>query len=272
MSLAPFPDIVRLAPTATKVPSDGADRVIVCGSHGGAYAGYLVAKSRAKAMILNDAAGGLDDAGFGSLELAQSMDMAAATVSHASARIGDAEDMWIRGVISKANHCATRVGVEVGMACKDAVRCLIEAPSPTASAPVYEEARVDIKTTSVGLNVACVDSVSLVHDGDAGHIVVSGSHGGLVAGQHGLAIRVPAAFALYNDAGVGIDNAGISRLNKLDSMKVAAATVDAFSARIGDAMSMWERGVISYVNVLAKGYGIAPGMSVQEACELVVPK
>ena len=87
MSLAPFPDFVRLAPTATKVPSDGADRVIVCGSHGGAYAGYLVAKSRAKAMILNDAAGGLDDAGFGSLQLAQSMDMAAATVSHASAEL-----------------------------------------------------------------------------------------------------------------------------------------------------------------------------------------
>ena len=51
MSTDPFPDFVRLAPTATKVPSDGADRVIVCGSHGGAYAGYLVAKSRAKAVI-----------------------------------------------------------------------------------------------------------------------------------------------------------------------------------------------------------------------------
>ena len=85
--------------------------------------------------------------------------------------------------------------------------------------------------------------------------------------RHCPAIRVPAAFALYNDAGIGIDEAGVSRLPVLDTMGVAAATVDAATARIGDARSMLAGGIVSRVNTLAAAAGVAPGMTVRAAVD-----
>jgi hypothetical protein len=41
------------------------------------------------------------------------------------------------------------------------------------------------------------------------------------------------------------------------------------SARIGDARSMWESGVLSQVNARASAAKIAPGMSVREAVRLL---
>ena len=40
---------------------------------------------------------------------------------------------------------------------------------------------------------------------------------------------------------------------------VIAATVAAMSARIGDARSAWETGIISHTNARAQAAGIAPG-------------
>jgi hypothetical protein len=262
-------ELIRLAPTATKVPADGAGRVIVCGSHGGAYAGYLVAKTNAKAVILNDAGVGLDGAGIGALDLCEGIGLAAAMVAHDSARIGDAEDMWSRGTVSYANACAARAGCVAGQTCKEAALALTSAEPPIGVLAPYAEARFDAGSTRSGLRITCVDSISLVNDSDVGQIVISGSHGGLVAGQHGLAIRVQAAFALYHDAGVGIDDAGLSRLPVLNGMGVAAATVAASTARIGDARSLFATGIVNHVNALAGALGVAPGMTVAQACELI---
>jgi 3-hydroxyisobutyrate dehydrogenase len=52
-----------LAPTATKIPETARGRVLVCGSHAGAYAGYLTVRAGVRAVILNDAGVGRDDAG-----------------------------------------------------------------------------------------------------------------------------------------------------------------------------------------------------------------
>ncbi|MEE8556225.1 MAG: hypothetical protein V3T00_10200, partial [bacterium] len=43
------------APTATKLGADAVGAVVVCGSHGGNYAAYLVVATRARAVILFDA-------------------------------------------------------------------------------------------------------------------------------------------------------------------------------------------------------------------------
>ncbi|MBV8777342.1 MAG: hypothetical protein JO258_09120 [Alphaproteobacteria bacterium] len=66
-------------------------------------------------------------------------------------------------------------------------------------------------------------------------IVVTGSHGGLLGGKPETALKYDVAGALYNDAGLGIDEAGVSRLPALDRRGIPAATVAASSARIGDA-------------------------------------
>ncbi|MEE8172283.1 MAG: hypothetical protein V3T62_05070, partial [Alphaproteobacteria bacterium] len=50
-----------------------------------------------------------------------------------------------------------------------------------------------------------------------------------------------------------------SRLPALEREGVIAATVAAASARIGDARSAWESGVISHANAVAAAVGITEG-------------
>ncbi|MEM7405830.1 MAG: hypothetical protein AAF458_11095 [Pseudomonadota bacterium] len=265
-----IPSHVHLAPTATKLPEDPTGKVIVCGSHGGAYAGYLVARTTAGSVILNDAGVGRDRAGIGTLTLCEAIDMPAATVGHESARIGDAMDMYVRGVISHVNEPARALGCTPGMSCGEAAARL-EAAGPHRSPRAYAEARTLLGQTSQGLRIVCVDSISLVDESDVGQVVLSGSHGAVVSGQRALAIRVKAAAAFFNDAGVGADGAGISRLPVLDEMGVAGVTVTTMSARIGDARSTYEDGVVSAVNACAAAFGLATGMRAVEAADRVVP-
>ena len=263
------PAHIVLAPTATKVPALARGRVLVCGSHAGTYAGYLAARAAVRAVILNDAGVGLDEAGIGALAHCQALGISAAAVAHTSARIGDAEDMLAHGVVSHCNAGAAGVGVSSGMACAEAASLLAAAPPGHGDNASYDEARALLGKNRYGLRIVCVDSVSLVLPEDAGQIVLSGSHGGVVSGQRGLAIRVAAAAAIYNDAGVGKDEAGVSRLPVLDEQHIAAATVAAASARIGDGRSSYESGVLSRVNATAKALKILPGMSAREAVERV---
>jgi len=133
------------------------------------------------------------------------------------------------------------------------------------------EGRVVAGTNATGLQLVCVDSVSLVEPEDAGQIVVSGSPGGLVAGQHALAIAVDARAAFYNDAGIGCDEAGVSRLPALAARGIVAATVAAASARIGDGRSTLEDGIVSRANALAAELGVAPGMAAHAAADRIGP-
>ncbi len=262
-------DGIHLASTVTKLGPDCAGMVVVGGSHGGAYPGYLAAKARAGAVILNDAGIGKDDAGVGCLAYCDALDMAAATVSHMSARIGDAEDTIANGIISRVNDAARAVGCVEGMSCLDAALALRAASPPDAS-PEYAEARGIVGHTPAGLRLVYLDSSSLVARGeDDGQIVLCGSHGGLVANQPRLALQVDAAAAFFNDAGIGKDGAGVTRLPALDARGIAAATVAAMSARIGDGRSTYEDGIVSRVNETARAAGIAPGMPAREATTII---
>ena len=95
-------------------------------------------------------------------------------------------------------------------------------------------------------------------------IVVTGSHGGLLGGRPETALKYDVLGALYNDAGIGKDDAGISRLPALDARGIAAATVSAASARIGDARSAYEDGIVSWVNNRAAALGLREGISARD--------
>jgi hypothetical protein len=99
---------------------------------------------------------------------------------------------------------------------------------------------------------------------DAGHVIVTGSHGGLLGGRPETAVKQPVLAAVYNDAGGGIDGAGFSRLPALDARGIAGATVDAASARIGEAMSTWTDGIVSAVNDTAARMGGRVGQTCRE--------
>jgi hypothetical protein len=254
------------ADTITKLPPEAEGAVVVSGSHGGRYPGYLAAKARVRAVILNDAGGGKEGAGLGSLAYLDALRIAAATVSHESARIGDTEDMIARGRISAFNTVAAAAGLVPGMACLEAAVLLTSAPHRIGLAPELGEARVEIPGAG-GRQIVLVDSASLVRPEDAGHIVVTGSHGGLIGGDPAMALRTDGFAGVFNDAGIGIEEAGVGRLPALDTRGIAAFTVAAASARIGEGRSTFEDGIISRVNATAARLGATEGMRARAVIE-----
>ncbi|OCW58381.1 hypothetical protein [Hoeflea olei] len=250
--------MIHFADTVTKIGAEAEAQVLVCGSHGGLYPGYLAAKAGVKAVILNDAGVGRDAAGIGSLAYLADRGIAAATVGHVSCRIGDAADMAARGRITHVNAIAAALGVTVGEACTSAAEKLDAGPVASRADPgTVSEAR---SLHSGGARrIVLIDSASLVKPEDKGQIVVTGSHGGLLGGNDFLALQVDAFAGVFHDAGIGIDEAGTTRLPALDRRGIAGLTVDGASARIGDARSVLEDGVISRVNATARAHGAVPG-------------
>lgn len=98
----------------TMVTPADAGAIVVSGSHGGASSGAYALEVPLKAAFFNDAGIGKDDAGVVALEMLQAVGVAAATVSHTSARIGDARDCWESGVVSRCNEIARALGLEPG--------------------------------------------------------------------------------------------------------------------------------------------------------------
>lgn len=254
-----------VADSVTTLPAGARGAVLLSGSHGGAYAAYLAAKAGVRAVILNDAGVGRDGAGIGGLPLLDTIGMAAAAISHRSARIGDAEDGRQRGVISHVNRHASAIGVKAGVPAEDALQLMHErALPPTGGLELQHENRFEVVGVAGGPRIVVVDSASLVDLADTGQLVVTGSHGGLPGGQPERALKTAALAALFNDAGVGMDKAGIGRLAALDARGMAAATVGADSARIGDGRSTLDDGIVSHVNKTARLCGGRVGMTARD--------
>jgi len=253
----PEPAIVT-APTATRLPPEARGGVLVTGSHGGVYPGRLAVLAGVRAAIFHDAGIGLAQAGIGALALLERLGIAAAAVSHLSARIGDTADMLARGAISATNGPAAASGVVPGMPCAEAAHLLRSAAWRDAVPPPAEEARsVD---ASGARPLVLIDSAAMVDPAaDIGAVIVTGSHGGLVGGVPSMALRAEGFAAAFNDAGFGIEQAGIGRLAALEARGIAALTVAASSARIGQARSTLEDGIISAVNPTAARLGAIVG-------------
>ena len=109
-----------------------------------------------------------------------------------------------------------------------------------------------------GGRIVVMGSITQVTAADAGSLVVSGSHGGISSGEYAL-VLAPLRLAVFNDAGVGKDRAGIAALEMLQARGVAGAAVSHESARIGDAQDTWEHGLVSHANAVAQGLGLVPG-------------
>jgi hypothetical protein len=261
-----MPPIIE-APTITSLPADARGAVVVSGSHGGLYPGYLAAKAGLRAVIFNDAGVGRDGAGIGSLAYLERYGIAAAAVSHASARIGDTRHMLARGIISHANAPAMTAGVAPGMACRAAAERLLAVALMAATPEPFGETRGVLELPGAARRVVLVDSAAQVCPGDAGQVIVTGSHGGLVGGDPRLALRVTGFAGIFNDAGIGIDNAGTTRLPALDQRGIPAFTVSAASAIIGDAGSTYSDGIISVVNPAALALGARPGLRAHEVID-----
>ncbi|MFN0162755.1 MAG: hypothetical protein ACKVQQ_16105 [Burkholderiales bacterium] len=100
-----------------------------------------------------------------------------------------------------------------------------------------------------------------------GAVVVAGSHGGRIACYLGAAAGAHAL--ILNDAGVGLDRAGIAGLAWLDVTGMAVATVSHGSAVLGNGEDTLANGVISHANGAAAVAGVIAGMPAAEAAALL---
>lgn len=113
-----------------------------------------------------------------------------------------------------------------------------------------------------GARLVCLDSIAEATRAHRGMVVVSGSHGGLSAARYALAAGP--LLTVFNDAGVGKDEAGIAGLALLQAAGLAACAVAHSSARIGDARSTLEDGVVTHANAAAAALQVGPGARVRE--------
>lgn len=250
--------------TITHVPSWAHNGIVVAGSHCGRVAIGFAAEAGVWAAFLHDAGVGKERSGIAGLDIATEFDMPAGAVSHVTARIGSGTDVYTNGVIAHVNRPAWALGVREGMAVSDAtelLRCARQtwvkhAQSEHTSRLAKPSATKQPVPGYDGL-VVVADSVSLVSGEDAGHVVITGSHGGLVEKR---AIDQLVRGAIFNDAGLGKCASGISRLPWLEGRAVPGATVAHWSARIGDAWDSLNSGVISHCNRPARERGVERGM------------
>jgi len=260
------PAAIVVADSVTALGAAARGAVLVSGSHGGLVAAQYASAAGVRAAIFNDAGRGLDDAGIAGVAALDAVGMAAAAVSHASARIADGADSLARGVVGFANALASSLGVAPGMPCRDAAERLRIAPLPAGTLSIGRDARAVLDRGSARTApIVGLDSIGSVRFGDAGAVLVIGSHGALHGGAAASALPVDAAGAFFHDAGGGRDGAGYTRLPVLEARGVPAATVAHTSARIGDARSMWETGTLSRVNDAAAARGLVVAMRVDEA-------
>ncbi|HEV2098300.1 MAG TPA: hypothetical protein VGR45_05170 [Stellaceae bacterium] len=262
-----MPAPIATADSITRIGAEARGSVVVNGSHGGVYAAYVAAKLGVAAAIFNDAGIGRDQAGIAGLDYLAQLGIPAAAVGHMTARIGDGADMLARGVVTHANRLAAVLGCRAGLACRDAADLLALAPVGAGEPPPALESAFLLISDQP--SVWALDSAAAVGLEHVGTIVVTGSHGGLLGGKAETALKYDARAALFNDAGIGVDEAGVTRLPALDRRGIAAGTVTAASARIGDARSTYEDGILSRVNSHAAALGLMPGVTAREFVAII---
>ena len=265
-------DGILVVDSATRLGSEAADEIVVCGSHGGLYPAWLAAHAGVRAIVFNDAGVGRHQAGVAGVSWLSALGIAAVAIDHDSARIGDGADMLASGRVSMANDMAAAHGCLPGHTCAQVVRCLKESCEPVEGieVPPIGEARTRVANTG-HREVYALDSIALAGEEDRRRILVTGSHGGLLGGapDDGI-LEVDAFAAFFNDAGGGKEDAGFARLPLLDKRGIAGVTVSAYSARIGDGRSTYDTGVLSRVNEVARRLELKEGMSAREAVARLV--
>lgn len=239
-------------------------RVVVSGSYGGYYNAFNASRFLVRGLVMNDAGGGKDDAGIRGLPYLDRIGLAAATADAFTCHIGDGEHMLAHGRISHVNQAASRLGCQPGQTVAACAELMRAAPLPTGKLEIVEpEGRFIVGEGHH--RVVCADSIVMLVPEDAAQVVVTGSHAALFRGRpdNGVAPDVKAIF--FSDGGIGMDDAGVTRLANLDGRSIPSGAVSVMSAPIGDARAIYREGVLSRVNATAAALGIMPGHTLHHA-------
>ncbi len=275
-----LPDGVVLLDSLGDLQPGNTSPILVCGSHCGGNKDLArhVKNCHVKAVFLNNAGIGKNQAGIRGLTHYEAENILACAVDCNSAEIGISRDTWESGIISHTTTQAEVAGIQIGDSVKEAIAKIINSikpPSSTQKSKKFESlikhevkgSKEDLKKQSQthieGVDITITDSITFLNENNAGDIVVCGSHGGLSAGDYAQKHRVKAVF--FNDAGIGKNNAGIKSLESLNDAGILACTVDCMSAEIFNGLDVLDNGIITVCNQLAKDRNIKEKMTVKEA-------
>lgn len=100
--------------TITQLTPKDAGCIAVSGSHGGRSVSRYAVAARPLLSVFNDAGVGKDRAGIAALDILEEAGLAACTVSHTSACIGQASSTLESGIVSHVNRQARALGCEPG--------------------------------------------------------------------------------------------------------------------------------------------------------------
>lgn len=121
------PEVWGIDSAALSRPED-ARRILVTGSHGGLVGDRPDTRTPdVWAVTYNDAGGCRDASGFGRLPDFDRRGIAAATVAHDTARIGDARSHLATGIVSRVNETARRRGGVAGQSMASFVSAMVRA-------------------------------------------------------------------------------------------------------------------------------------------------
>ncbi len=175
-------------------------------------------------------------------------------------------------VDARITHCnarASEFGVRAGMGAFAA--CLLMLKSPpgrTVDPPDVVDPRLHLVAKTAAGSVYATDSTFSIKEQMPHATICGGSHCARVFADSILKIRPSGAMA--NDAGMGRDRTGVEGLSILADHGIAAASVAAMSARIGNGLSTYNDGIISACNSVAQQKGVRVGMMAKDAAELML--
>lgn len=247
-------------PSSVSATAESRGNVIVSGSYGGEYNAYHAAKWKIRGVVLNDCGVGKNNAGIKGLPYLDRIGLAAATADVWTCHIADGEHMLAHGRISHVNESASRLGCRVGQSVAECAEQMKRGPVIDAAPPeIAGGKRYVLREVPGEPKVLALDAAPLLTSADAGAIAVTGSHAALFRGRPDNVIAPQLLAVFFNDGSVGLDQAGITRLPSLDDRHMAAGTVSAESAPIGDARAGYNEGVLSHLNRTAIAMGGAVG-------------
>ena len=121
----------------------------------------------------------------------------------------------------------------------------------------------------LGRNIVAMDSAYDVDSRNTGSdVCVNASYCGVLPARF-ISEHAPRG-AIGMDCGVGPEGSAIAGLWFLEALNIPAAVADVMSAHLGNGEHLYNHGVISFCNQLAKDSGVKAGMSVKEASHLLL--
>lgn len=242
--------------------------VVVAASYCGVLPARFIGQHEPRGVIGVDCAIGPEGASIAGLWYLEALNIPAAVADVATVVLGNGEDVFLHGVVSRANRPASDCGVVPGMTVVEAATRMLDF-DPSVPEPSQVTNRHVVYESPSGRLVVCTDSIAFALPEDRHrNVLVTAGHTGRSAVPY-LERAEPYGF-ICSDGGMGRERSGVAGLTLVEPLGLAGATVDARRAQMGNGQSTYDDGVISAVNRWAAEAGVEIGMSAKEAARALV--